>query len=84
MKTKLSKYIINPDTLELERVERSIMAWIGRTGAVLLIGIAAGIGFFFLFHCFLSIYFINSSAVGLSSFHRISKPTTSCPFNFIQ
>ncbi len=50
MKTKLSKYIINPDTLELERVERSIMAWIGRTGAVLLIGIAAGIGFFFLFH----------------------------------
>lgn len=50
MKSRLAKYRINPDTLELEKVERSIMAWIGRTGAVLFIGIGAGIGFFFLFH----------------------------------
>ena len=50
MKSRLAKYRLNPDTLELEKVERSIMAWIGRTGAVLFIGIGAGIGFFFLFH----------------------------------
>lgn len=44
------KYRINPDTLELERIERSFMAWLVRTGAVLLIGIGVGIGFFFLFN----------------------------------
>lgn len=47
---RLTKYRINPDTLLLERVERSIMSWIGRTSAVLLIGIGVGIGFYFLFN----------------------------------
>lgn len=47
---RLTKYRINPDTLLMERVERSIMSLIGRIGAVLLIGIGVGIGFFFLFH----------------------------------
>lgn len=47
---KRIKYRINPDTLLLERVERSILSWIGRTGLFLLIGVGVGIGFFFLFH----------------------------------
>ncbi|MBR6017809.1 MAG: M23 family metallopeptidase [Paludibacteraceae bacterium] len=47
---RLTKYRINPDTLLLEKVERSILSWIGRTSAVLFIGIGVGIGFFFLFH----------------------------------
>lgn len=46
---KRIKYRINPDTLLLERVERSILFWIGRTGLFLLIGVGVGIGFFFLF-----------------------------------
>lgn len=54
MKQTINKrrYRINPETLELERVEHGIMYWLRRSGGYVLGGISLGIVFFFVFFYF--------------------------------
>lgn len=49
---KKHQYHFNPDTLSLEKVERSSGYWLRKTGLYLLAGILGGILFFFLFFSF--------------------------------
>ena len=46
------RYRINPETLELERVEHGLVYWLQRSGGYLLGGICIGAVFFFVFFYF--------------------------------
>lgn len=45
-------YRINPETLELERIEHGIVYWLRRSGGYILGGISLGIVFFYVFFYF--------------------------------
>lgn len=54
MKQTINKrrYRINPETLELERIEHGVMYWLRRSGGYLLAGISLGVVFFLVFFYF--------------------------------
>ena len=54
MKTSINRrrYRINPETLELERVEHGVRYWLRRSGYYILGGICLGVVFFFVFFLF--------------------------------
>lgn len=50
--TRKRHYRINPETLQLERVERGFRYWLRRSGGAILGGICLGVLFFFVFQYF--------------------------------
>ncbi len=46
------RYRINPETLQLERVEHGVRYWLRRSGRYLIGGICLGVVFFYVYHAF--------------------------------
>lgn len=46
------RYRINPETLQLERVEHGVRYWLRRSGRYLISGICLGVVFFYVYHAF--------------------------------